>query len=744
MGECAGDGSASPGALRSALVRVAACGGWRSPPRPALSSPSAHPPTSGRGPAAPGPPGRGARCRHLLWSCRGRGDARALAARGPLPVGWGAGDGRHRQDPPCCQSRAGGGATVRRGVLAQSAQRPAGGGVAGRGYRGLSAVQALPPEGFAARLALLLELLQTRRGLLVLDNLETILRAGCARGPLPGRVRGLWRGAAAIGREQPPGLSAADRARGAARAGAAGGGQGPVRTLRLGGLEPAAGRALLQERGLAGDEAAWEALVGHYGGNPLALSVVGETIDVVFGSDIAAFLAQGAHVFGGIRQLLDEQVGRLSPLEGSVLTWLAVEREPVAFAALMADLGPGVGRGEVVEAVEALARRSLLERGSPGTFTLHPVVLEYATTRLVVAIAAEILAGEPALLLSQALIKATAKDYVRRSQEQLIAQPLLDRLHAGIGSTHAIEQHLSTLLEAWRGLTPAEQSYGPGNVINLLRLLRGDLRGLDLSRLAIRQAFFAAVAAQDVSLAFAQLSQCVFAEAFDVASSLVLSADGRYVAAGGMGGTLHVWQVANRTVVLMASAHGGTVRALAITADGKLIATGGTDGIIRLWALGDAKARTTWQGHPSQVTGVALSADGQWLASCGNDGKVKLWNAETGQQHAVFEGHTGAVYAVALSADGQVMASGSEDGTVRLWDVRLEKQRAVLHGHDGGVWSVALSADGGIVVSGGSDAIVRLWSDDDRAAARATARPHAMGLSGGPLRGWPDRGKWKL
>ena len=115
--------------------------------------------------------------------------------------------------------------------------------------------------------------------------------------------------------------------------------------------------------------AAWEALMAHYGGNPLALSVVGETIGAVFGGDIAAFLAQDAAVFGGIRQLLDGQVERLSTLERTIGTWLAVEREPVGFAELVADLGPGVARGEVVEAVEALLRRSLLERG---TRRLHP------------------------------------------------------------------------------------------------------------------------------------------------------------------------------------------------------------------------------------------------------------------------------------------------------------------------------------------------------------------------------------
>src|SRR6202007_1344997 len=120
------------------------------------------------------------------------------------------------------------------------------------------------------------------------------------------------------------------------------------------------------------------------------------------------------------------------PIEQAILTWLAVEREPVGFTTLVTDLGPGVTRGEAVEAVEALLRRSLLEWGTGGTFTLQPVVLEYATARLVAAVAQEILAGEPELLISRALLKAQAKDYVRRSQERLIAQPLLERVSGSL------------------------------------------------------------------------------------------------------------------------------------------------------------------------------------------------------------------------------------------------------------------------------------------------------------------------
>jgi hypothetical protein len=96
---------------------------------------------------------------------------------------------------------------------------------------------------------------------------------------------------------------------------------------------------------------------------------------------------------------------------------------------LTADLGPGVGPAEALEAVEALRRRSLVERREPGaSFTSPPVVLEYVTQQLVERGADEIERGELTLLASQPLVKARAKDYVRRTQERLIAAPLLERV----------------------------------------------------------------------------------------------------------------------------------------------------------------------------------------------------------------------------------------------------------------------------------------------------------------------------
>src|SRR6266545_3113317 len=567
----------------------------------------------------------------------------------------------------------------------------------------LSSGQTVPPAGLAAQLRLLLGLLRAQRSLLILDNLETVLSPGA----LELRYRAGYEGYGAVlqqlaesahpgclvltSREQP--LRADARA---------------VRVLRLEGLGVAEARALLGHRALLGDDAAWRALVERYAGNPLALQVVGETISVVFGGEIAAFLGQETAVVGGIRQLLDEQLARLSPLEQALLYWLAIEREPVRFAALLADLGPEVARSEVLEALEALDRRSLLERASGGAFTLQGVVLEYISERLVNALAREILEGQPVLLRRHAVLLATAKDYVRRSQERLLGQPLVQNLVAASGAGGA-ERRMLELLAGWRQREPAEQGYGPGNLVNLLRLLRGDLRGLDLSRLALRQAYLQEVAAQDASLAGAELHQAVLVEAFNYPASVALSADGAYLAAGTTTGELCLWRVADRTLLLSVHGHTGVVYSVARSADGQLLASGSLDGTVKLWEAASGRLLATLQGHSGGVRGVALSADGQLLASSSEDGMVRLWEAASGRLLATLQGHSGAVRGVALSADGQLVASGSFDGTVRLWEAASGRLLATLQGHTGLVYGVALGRDGQLVASGSFDGTIRLW-----------------------------------
>jgi transcriptional regulator with XRE-family HTH domain len=397
------------------------------------------------------------------------------------------------------------------------------------------------PDGEPARVELLLDLLGQTRCLLVLDNLESVLEPGDSEARYRDGYAGYGMLVDRLGASKHQGCLVVTSREEPPEVGAQAGERASVRVLELSGLSLDECRTLLHDKHLTGDLRAWASLVSQYRGNGLALKIVGETIRQVFGGDIASFLNEGQVVFGGVRRLLDTQISRLSQTESLVLNWLAIEREPVSFGALMVDIGPEAQQGAVLEAVEALRRRSLLEDGERrATFTLQPVVLEFTTDRLVQTVAHEIAAEQPVILASHALLKATARDYVRRSQERLIARPTVEGLITRLGGRPEVEQHLTHLLTQLRAWPPARHGYAPGNILNLLRLLRGDLRGLDLSRLTIRQAYLQHVEMQDASFAGAQLSESVVSDAFDSLMSVALDVGGVHLAAGSTDGELRV------------------------------------------------------------------------------------------------------------------------------------------------------------------------------------------------------------
>src|SRR5260370_692268 len=189
-------------------------------------------------------------------------------------------------------------------------------------------------------------------------------------------------------------------------------------------------------------------LVERYAGTPVALNIGGETTTDLFGGAISQFLAEDTLVFGSITALLDEQFGRLSALGQALLYWLAIVREPVTLEELRTLLVARLAPVQVLEAVDGLRRRSLIERGQrPGSFTLQSVVLEYVTAHLVAQAGEEIEQGRLSLLIQYGLCEAQAKDYVRQTQERLLVAPLRARLASAYRGPTDVEERLRFLLD---------------------------------------------------------------------------------------------------------------------------------------------------------------------------------------------------------------------------------------------------------------------------------------------------------
>ena len=582
------------------------------------------------------------------------------------------------------------------------------------------------PVSIERRQGILLEHLRRTRVLLVLDNLEVLLEEGQGMGHMRPGYEGYARLLRQVAetehqgcllltsREKPIDLVLLE------------GSQAPVRALRLARLDVNACEHLLAEKDVTGSTADYAQLVDAYTGNPLALKIVAQTIVDLFNGQIAPFLEQSEVVFGGVRELLNEQYARLADLERTLLCWLAILRESVSIVELLGVLGVPLSRAHVLEAVDGLHRRSLIERGQhQGSFILQSVVLEYVTTQLIAEVTSEIEQGRAVHLIEHGLELATAKDYVRQIQRRLIVTPLLASLRSTYSGQAAVEERLLILLASLRTRADYAQGYGPANVLALLHQLRGHLRDLDMSQLSIRGAYLHGVEIQDASFAGTTLRETVLNEAFDIPWAVTVSSSGKYWAMGSRRGEARVWREEGKLLHLAWQAHTDTIRALAFAPDGRTLATGSWDGSIKVWDIeSGALLWTSW--YRDNIECLAFSPNGRTLASGGGDGTVQFWDATSGIHRQTLSNQNGPVLALSWSPDGNLLASGGIDGGIQLWQHpfgQSEMSVRRLSGHTNWVSGLAFAPDGRTLASGSWDATVRLW-DVGSGSMRQTLTGH--------------------
>ncbi|MEW6492668.1 MAG: NB-ARC domain-containing protein [Cyanobacteriota bacterium] len=565
------------------------------------------------------------------------------------------------------------------------------------------------PERGGDRISRLLEYLRKHRCLLVLDNAETILRSGSRAGQyregyeeygeLLRRVGEVTHKSCLVltSREKPKEVASLE------------GDALPVRSLRLSGLKEIEGRKIFEMKGLSGSEPELRTLLKRYAGNALALKVVATTILDLFDGNISEFFQQDTTVFGDIRDILDQQFERLSDLEKGIMYWLTINREPVSLSELRLDMVSLVPRTKLLEALESLGRRSLVEKNS-SHFTLQPVVMEYVNYHLIEQICDEIVTKNIDLFSYHALLKAQAKDYVKESQIRLILQPVINELTTVFKNKKNLENQLIQILNQRRETSPLEPGYAGGNILNILGQLKTDLSGKDFSCLTVWQADLREMNLHNVNFSHADLTKSVFKKTFGSISSVAFSPDEKFLATSDTNGEICLWrEFADGEQLLSLTGHTSWVRMVAFSPDSQTLVSCSTDRTIKLWGLDTGQCLKTLGGHQGRIWCVAFSPDGQTLASGSDDQTVKLWNVRTGECLKTLQQHCAAIWAVAFSPDGQTLISSSEDQTLRLWEIDTGQCLKTLRGHTDWVCSVAFSPDGQTLVSGSYDKTVRLW-----------------------------------
>ncbi|MEG4803616.1 NB-ARC domain-containing protein [Microcoleus sp. ARI1-B5] len=551
----------------------------------------------------------------------------------------------------------------------------------------------------------LLQCLRQSRCLVILDNLETLLDAkqvGRFRlgfedyGELLRLLGEVGHQSCAIltSREKPVEVAALE------------GVELAVRSRRLEG-SPEAARAIVQGKGLVGSAQEKQHLGDRYGNSPLALKIVATSIQELFDGEINTFLQENTFIFNGIRRLLDWQFDRLSPLEQSIMYWLAINRDRTSIAQLQQDIVPAVSKSRLLEALEALSFRSSIEK-QDNHYTQQPVVMEYVTEKIFEAAIAEILHPPLQLLATHALLKATAKDYIRNSQRRVLIEPLADRLMPHFPSQTAMVQYLQQSLLQLRH-QQGHPGYAAGNLINLLCHLQADLTGTDLSGLAIRQADLQNVPLHRVNLTQATLKDSTFAEPLSSLLVLALSPDGTKVAAVDHSGTLYLWQATTGKRLHTIAAHSCYVTGLGFSPDSTMLLTGGFDRTVKWWDAATGNFLRQWE-LPSIVWGLEYHPHGEMLAIALENATIQLDDARTGDCLKILTGHTAQVRDVTFNGNGTLLASSSYDTTIKLWDVATGNCLNTLIGHSGFVWKANFHPDGSRLASASFDGSAKQWN----------------------------------
>ena len=579
--------------------------------------------------------------------------------------------------------------------------------------------------------------LRESRCLIVLDNLETILQGGEEAGYFRPGYEGYGEMLRLFAEGSHQSCLILTSREKPAEVGAFEGMDLPVRSLQLQGSAEVA-EAILQTKGLVGSVEEKRQLSDRYDNIPLAIKIIASSIQELFDGEIQPFLAEDAFLFNGLRRLLDQQFERLSPLEQSIMFWLAINHEGTTISDLAEDLIPKVPRANILSALKSLRWRSLLQK-QQGLYNQQPAITEYVLEKLVTQVS-EQLDQTPDTpeswnsnpLHSHALLKATAQDYLQDLQRQLILRPIVHRLQSSQGNN--LPSHLQQWVEQLQLQAPGQTSYAPGNLINLLSTAQIDLTGWDFSTLQIRQAQLQNLPLHQVNFSHCDLKTSAFATTLSAILDLDWSPDGELLATADVEGQVRLWQAQDGQLLQAFTDHGNWVHCLAFSPDGQQIASGSEDAEIFLWDVQTGEILKRLLGHDSRVWSVAFqplpekAADTPLLASGSEDGTVRLWNLNNGETLQKLAGHQAGVNAVTWISDRQFI-SASSDKTLRLWSIGGDCL-AILSGHEKGIWSLAVHRFGNsgptLIASGSQDGVIRLWLLPAALQAQESSQENAL------------------
>ena len=193
--------------------------------------------------------------------------------------------------------------------------------------------------------------------------------------------------------------------------------------------------------------------------------------------------------------------------------------------------------------------------------------------------------------------------------------------------------------------------------------------------------------------------------------------------------TVRIWRRMPRVIGRDFGALAEAATTLAISADGQWAAAGDSKGTVWLWAISAEKFEpVALKDHATPVTALAFSPDGTALISTAEDKSVRVWSLP--DRSVAFKMDAPAtIRSIAFLKGGTEIATGCADGIVRVWpwtsDAPPEAPKPLREFklQDAPLAAMAVAADGALWW-GGADGALHGTNAADGKEVREIAREH--------------------
>ena len=453
------------------------------------------------------------------------------------------------------------------------------------------------------------------------------------------------------------------------------------------------------------DRESWTRLLEVYGRNPLAIRLAVSWIEDAFGGNHEEFFAEGQAVVPEVADLFQWHFDRLSDSERHVAFRLALEQTPVSVEGIQRN-SHREREGRVRDAVASLRRRNLLD-WHDGLVGLHPLFAEIVLEFLLQASVEEILRGKLSILRDQPLTSVNSPMYVQAWQRSHVMAPIVDRLNARCGDAEKLLRNSLEQLKA--SPSSAYGNFGGGNVLNLLFETDADLSNLDASNLPLWNIVLPAHRLIGATFTHSELRDFRCLQPMGGLISMALRADGGLLAVGDTNGVVHIFQTEPWRCLHRFRGHFCWAKALEFVDAEDLLLTGGADGKLRVWDSPTGSLAASIEAHRDWIWSITHIPELDAVLSVSDDRTAKLWSMSDCEPLATLEVGDSRIRAAAVSRARSEIAVGREDGSIWLFDARMGSRCGTLDQHDCWIWSMAISPSGRYMASGDEGSRIVIW-----------------------------------